>query len=187
MKTLLGQAYSPNVTRLDQAFGGGPRDPATGSEGLALGTRGRERTGPMKTASIPFRLTPAVALNLMTDNPHRKGLVIQNLDPVTNLNVAFGTIADANSFALPPNSVMLLDFVCPTDSVWLFATLAVSGFAFEFARQGQASDAFSEFERGSGPGSQARDTPLAALPSVVYVPQPAAPAPMRILGQSRRG
>jgi hypothetical protein len=134
MRTLIPQAYDTQWTRLIEAYGTARNaDPATGSVGLALASQKMRAKGPVKTNQVPFRLVAGQPYKLFNDNPNRKGLMLENLDPVTNLNFSFGIQADATAFQLVPNGVVLLDFVCPTDSVWLFATLAVSGVGAEFA------------------------------------------------------
>lgn len=138
IRTLIPDSYGVGVTKLHEAFGGtGHADPNTGTEGAALVTtpegRARRMAGPTRSADTPFRLSVATPYNIFQANPFRQGLLIENLDPVTNLQISFGRIADANSFSLGPLGTMLLDFVCPTDAVWLFATAAVGGVAIEFS------------------------------------------------------
>lgn len=134
MKTLIGQGYAPNVTRLDRpAFGStGKRDPATGSEGPAI--LQQERKGPIKTTPIVGQLIANQPLNILQANPHRKGLMLTNKDAVAVLFVSFGTVADASGFPLPAGGIMLLDFITPTDALWVFATANVAFQCFEFAR-----------------------------------------------------
>ena len=123
--TLIEQSYSPNVTRL----------------GLVLNSRGQTapgdkvpRTGPMRSNPVPFNVIandPAIVIAVQ--NPDRKGLLIQNLDVAANLFVGFGTLANARGFALGPLGYILLDFVCPTDAISVFATANVNGYFLELA------------------------------------------------------
>lgn len=134
MKTLIPQSYGPNVTRLSEAYGASRYgENRYGSVGQAMMPTA-ERTGPIVSNPIPFRLTAGIALNILQANPNRVGLIVQNLDPVANLNVSFASVADANSLSFPPGTIMLLDFITPTDSVWLFAAVALSGFVNEMSR-----------------------------------------------------
>lgn len=133
MDTMVGSAYSPNVTRLDlPAFGTAKKpDPYTGSVSPAI--QAIARKGPIRTTSIVFQLVPSVPLNLLQANPHRKGIMITNKDAVASLFLSFATVADGSSFPMAPGAVILLDFICPTDSLWVFATAAVAGVCLEFA------------------------------------------------------
>lgn len=136
VKTLIPQAYAPSVTNLkERAFGSAAPD-QFGSEGMAISQK--PRSGPMRTTPIPFRLVANVPINILQANPHRCGILIQNLDPVGNLYISYGLVVDLNNFAqsffLGPLGYQLLDQVTPTDAVWVFATLNLSGNIQEFAR-----------------------------------------------------
>lgn len=98
-----------------------------------------ERTGPMKSAPIPFTLTANEAFNVAAANPDRAGLLLQNADPANNLYYNFGSVASLQSFSLVPGQYILLDFVCPTDAVWVFAAFNLSGMYTEFAREAALS------------------------------------------------
>jgi hypothetical protein len=115
--TLLGQSYDAKVTRMDRGvFGPQPGGDST------------PRTGPIVTANMPFTLVPnAVAIVIASQDPNRKALILQNKDPVANLFYEFGALADTTSTFLTPGMYLLLDFVCPTDRVTVFAVAAVSG------------------------------------------------------------
>lgn len=121
--TLLDQ-NGPNVTSLRREYNG------RGVDGAPL-----PRTGPMRGNPVPFAVVAnAAAVVIAAMNPNRKGLLIQNLDPAQNLFVGFGTLADANGFALGPLGYILLDFVCPTDTISVFATANVRGYMLEMAQ-----------------------------------------------------
>jgi hypothetical protein len=135
MKTLIPSAYSASVTNLkERAFGSAAPD-QFGSEGMAISQRPRK--GPMRTTPIPFRLDANIPVNILQANPHRKGLLIQNLDPVDNLYVSYGLVISVDNFTqlffIGPLGYQLLDYVTPTDAVWLFATVDLSGNIQEFA------------------------------------------------------
>lgn len=121
--TLIGQSYSPGVTRLKRLFN------------ARRGESGNEpRTGPMRSAPIPFRLVAnAPAVVIAAQDPFRKGLLIQNLDATGDLFLGFGILADANGFRLPAGGVVLLDFICPTDTISVFSTVDCSGILIAFA------------------------------------------------------
>jgi hypothetical protein len=124
------------VTNLrERAFGSAAPD-QFGSEGMAISQKPRK--GPMRTTPIPFRLLANIPINILQANPHRKGLLIQNLDPVDNLYISYGLVVDLTNFAqaffLGPLGYQLLDFVTPTDAVWIFATVNLSGNIQEFAQ-----------------------------------------------------
>lgn len=114
---LLGQAYDPKVTRLDRQ----PWGPTPGNDS-------QPRTGPIVTAEIPFTLVGgAQASVIAASDPNRKGLILQNKDPVDDLFYSFGALADETSTFIPPRSSILLDFVCPTDRISVFALVNISG------------------------------------------------------------
>jgi len=121
---LLPQAYDPAFTHFASRFN---------SSGKAGGIP--QRTGPMRTAAVPFALTAnAPAIVIAIQDPFRKGMLLQNLDPVTALFVGFGTLADANQFQLVANQTLLFDFVCPTDFISVFATANVRGYLATFSQ-----------------------------------------------------
>lgn len=96
------------------------------------------RTGPMRSTPIPFRVVPNVQAQVIACmNPFRKGLMIQNKDDTNILYVGFGSLADINSFEVQPNQTVLLDFVCPTDAISVFSTVALSGFLVEMAQSAE--------------------------------------------------
>ncbi len=125
--TLIDQPYGPAVTNLLLRFNTRERGP-----------NGEiERTGPMRATPVPFRVVGGdPAKVIAAQNPARKGLLIQNLDPTNNLFVGFGQLADANGFAIQPGGYILLDFVCPTDAISVFATVNVGGYLMEMALSG---------------------------------------------------
>ena len=102
---------------------------ADGSSGPA------PRTGPMRSNPVPFTLIGgAPAIVIASQNPYRKGLILQNKDLTNILYVGFGTLADLTSFQVAPlGGTALLDFVCPTDTISVFASANISGFFVEFA------------------------------------------------------
>ena len=93
------------------------------------------RTGPMRSNPVPFTLIAnAPAIVICSQNPYRKGLMIQNKDLVDILYVGFGSLADIRAFQIAPlGGTALLDFICPTDTISVFATANISGFLVEFA------------------------------------------------------
>ena len=123
---LLPSAYDPEVTDFSLKFNGRP----AGQENTVP-----SRTGPMRSNPVPFTLVGnAPAIVIASQNPFRKGLIIQNKDLINILYVGFGTLADATSFQVAPlGGTTLLDFICPTDTISVFATANVSGFFVEFA------------------------------------------------------
>lgn len=119
------------VTDLARRLQAAPQGPGPGADPNTA------PTGPTKTGQRSFVLVANVALQLAPANPYRRGLMLQNRDPGLELFYAFGQPADTSSFSLGPGAPggsALLDFVCPTDAVWVFATGAVSGVFAEFAR-----------------------------------------------------
>jgi hypothetical protein len=114
---LLEQSYGRSVTRMDRGvFGPQPGGDST------------PRTGPIVTANMPFTLVGgAIAQVIASQDPNRKALILQNKDPIGNLFYEFGPLADGTSTFLTPGMYILLDFVCPTDRVTVFAMVNVSG------------------------------------------------------------
>lgn len=92
-----------------------------------------ERNGPLRSASGRFRLTAGVPLNIAVGNDHRRMLVLQNLDVAQKLFWNLGAPADANSGFIPALGNLLFDYSCPTDAVWVFATVDLSGYFMEVA------------------------------------------------------
>jgi hypothetical protein len=124
---LLEQSYGPAVTRLDRpAFGNAPSQDAPAS-----------RTGPVRSAPVPFTCDGVNPLIIAQSNPNRLGLKLQNKDPINNLFYSFGPIADATCAFLAPGTTLLLDFVTPTDQVSVFATATVSGHYDDYSRQAE--------------------------------------------------
>lgn len=117
MRTLIGSAYSPDVTEIFETF-----KPVIDP-----------KKGPVKTAPVPFTLTANAASQLLPDNPRRRGLIIMNLDSTAVMYVGFGIIADIYSFQLQPLGGILLDFVCPTDAISCFATANIQGMILELS------------------------------------------------------
>jgi hypothetical protein len=97
------------------------------------------RTGPMRANPVPFTLIAnAPAIVIASQNAFRKGLMIQNKDLIDILYVGFGSLADIRSFQVAPlGGTVLLDFICPTDTISVFATANISGFFVEFAPIGE--------------------------------------------------
>jgi hypothetical protein len=122
---LIPQPYDPEVTDFALKFNGR-------KEG---DTSSPARTGPMRSSPVPFTLIGgAPAIVIASQNPFRKGLMIQNKDLVDILYVGFGSLADVRAFQLAPlGGTVLLDFVCPTDTISVFATANISGYFVEFA------------------------------------------------------
>lgn len=91
-------------------------------------------TGPVTTTEMPFRLEANVPQFISATNPNRIGLMLQNKDPTNNLFYSFGSEATADSTFLAPGVVLLLDFICPTDQISVFAQVALSGHYRQFGR-----------------------------------------------------
>ncbi len=91
------------------------------------------RTGPNRSASSSFRLEAGVALNLCQANNYRTMLVLQNYDVAEKLFWNLGAPAFDGSGFLVPGGNFLFDVNCPTDSLWVFATVNLSGFYMESA------------------------------------------------------
>lgn len=121
---LLEGAPSVPMTRLDRGVfrGSKPREP------------GELATGPVRTGSVPFTLVAGIPQKIAAENLGRVGLILQNKDPTNNLFYEFGMEAGDYSTYLFPNSTILLDFVCPVDEVWVFASVALSGAFKQFGR-----------------------------------------------------
>jgi len=126
---LSGRPNSVKVTRLDR-----------GILGLVPGSVDgipTERTGPMSTTEYPFTLVAGAPQIIAAANPWRLGMMLQNMDPIANLNFSFGPIASAISGFLVPGQLLLLDFVCPTDQVSVFAAVNISGNYKDFSRSAE--------------------------------------------------
>lgn len=121
---LTPQSYDVRVTSLRNPFN---------AKSAALQNAGIPNTGPIRSNEIPFRLVAGVARLITTGNRNRKALMMQNLDPIDNLFYSFSVKATAFTSFLTPGQYVLLDFVCPIDSVWAFATANISGFYREMA------------------------------------------------------
>lgn len=89
-------------------------------------------TGPIVSNEIPFILVANEARLIAAGNTRRKGLMLQNLDATDNLFYSFGPEANGSSSFLAPGQVLLLDFLCPVNSVWAFATVNLSGYYRDF-------------------------------------------------------
>lgn len=122
---LIPKAFDVTVTRTDRGVFGSP--------GRPMGAPEPSYNGPIVTNDIPFRLTANVPYNIVVSNKRRRGLILYNADPVDNLFFAFGKQANELSTACEPGEKVLLDFTCPTDGVWLFATVDLAGTFMEFS------------------------------------------------------
>ena len=125
---LIPSAYDPEVTDFALKFNGR----RTNADGTPIVS---QRTGPIRSNPVPFTLVAnAPAIVIASQNPYRKGLILQNKDLIDILFVGFGTLADARGFQIAPlGGTTLLDFVCPTDTISVFATANISGYFVEFA------------------------------------------------------
>lgn len=122
---LIPSSYDPEVTDFSLKFNGRKDGESTSPA----------RTGVIRASPIAFTLIAnAPAIVIASQNAYRKGLMIQNKDLIDILYVGFGGLADVRAFQIAPlGGTMLLDFVCPTDTISVFATANVSGFLVEFA------------------------------------------------------
>lgn len=123
---LLPQAYDVSVTNL--------RKPAFNDRGASAAASGATRNGPVMSNDLPFSLVANEPYNLAAGNPYRVGMMLQNCDPTNNMFYSFGAVATPNSKFLTPGQTLLLDFVCPCDSVWALATVALSGVFTEMVK-----------------------------------------------------
>lgn len=124
---LIPQAYDPAFTNWQLRLSGGKNPDGS-----------IDRTGPIRTTNLPFAVIGnAAAIVISVQNPWRKGLLLKNLDPTTNLYVGFGQLADVNGFFIDPLGYVLFDFVCPTDAISVFSTANVRGFMAEMAPIGE--------------------------------------------------
>jgi len=123
MKTLNPAGMVPGVTRLDRGvFGAQP---------------GAMRVGPVKSAPVQFTLIAnAPAYVIAVANPARVGMLLQNRDVAADLFFNFGADANVSTGSIAPGQFLLLDFICPTDSVTVFATANVSGYFVDMSRTG---------------------------------------------------
>lgn len=122
---LMGQAYDVKVTSMRKA----PFNVVTARNQDA----GIMPDGPITSNEVPFRLVAGEPRLIAAGNSRRKGLMLQNLDATDNLFYTFGPEANGTSSFLTPGSTLLLDFICPTNSVWCFATVDLSGYYRDFA------------------------------------------------------
>ena len=125
---LVGRPNSTKITRLDRGILGQVPTRADGSSA---------RTGPICTTEYPFTLVPNEPQIIAAANPWRLGMMLQNKDPIANLFFSFGPVASVLSGFLVPGQVLLLDFICPTDQVSVFAAAAISGNYKDFSRSAE--------------------------------------------------
>lgn len=89
---------------------------------------------PCTTHTVPLTFTIATQQAILTANPKRNLLVVQNNatatspDAAPSLYVAFGQLASVGqSMQLPPGVGIVLDIVCPRDAVYLIWGPATNG------------------------------------------------------------
>lgn len=127
VNALVPQAYDPAFTSWQLRLSGGKNPDGSVT-----------RTGPIRTTNLPFAVIGgAAAIVISVQNPWRRGLLLKNLDPTTNLYVGFGQLADVNGFFIDPLGYVLFDFTCPTDAISVFSTANVRGFMAEMAPIGE--------------------------------------------------
>ncbi len=123
MKTLEIAGQGMSVTRLDSHFG------TAAKPGQRI-----TRDGPIRSTPIPFRLVAGQPFNVSAANDDRIGLILQNRDAAATLYYSFGGQADLTTGALSVGQTLLLDFITPTDALWVYAAADCSGYFCEFAR-----------------------------------------------------
>lgn len=75
-----------------------------------------------------------VPVQILNNNPKRRGLILQNLDTVDTLFYSFNVVADPNSsLQLAPGGAILLDFVTPTGPLWVVGSGALKLLCSEFS------------------------------------------------------
>lgn len=126
---LVGKPNSVKFTRIDRGILGRVPTNSDGSDA--------PRTGPVCTTEYPFTLIPGEPQIIAAANPWRVGMMLQNKDPVDNLFFSFGPIANELSGFLTPQATLLLDFICPSDQVSVFALVAISGNFKDFSRSAE--------------------------------------------------
>lgn len=125
---LIGQSYDVKVTDLRKT----PFNDDTRRNQDA----GIIPDGPIVSNEVPFRLVAGQPRLIAAGNRRRKGMMLQNLDATDNLFYSFGPQATESSSFLTPGATLLLDFICPINSVWCFATVNLSGYYRDFANSG---------------------------------------------------
>lgn len=86
------------------------------------------------TSTIPFQLVANVGIRALPRNPRRAGLLINNLDPTTDLRYSFGNDQGANGLLIVPRGAALFDFTTPPDELYLFSTAAISVIVVDITR-----------------------------------------------------
>lgn len=114
----------------------------TDIDGEAMGAGGRRGPGARPvtpkyrviTNPVPFTTTAGAAIPLVPENRNRVGLFLQNLDASNALYIGWRILADANSMQMVALQMILLDFVCPTDAISAYSTVALKGMLLEWVR-----------------------------------------------------
>lgn len=121
---LLPQSYDVKVTNF--------KKPPFNADSKRNQDAGIIPDGPVVSNEIPFRLVANEPRLIAAGNTKRKGMMLQNLDPTDNLFYSFGPQATGQSSFLTPGATLLLDFICPVNSVWCFSTVDLSGYYRDF-------------------------------------------------------
>ena len=73
-------------------------------------------------------------IRVLGKNYRRTGLIIQNRDTAASLFIAYGNANGQNTIALPAGGILLEDFTCPSDEVYLSSTANIIAVVVETVR-----------------------------------------------------
>jgi hypothetical protein len=146
-RALPDSGYDPRVTDLSRPLNvpgsTGPQagipytDPSTGAPATVAGGPGQGWKNNNVSNTIPIQLVAGVSTRALPNNPKRTGLLIQNKDPTSTLNVSFGNDLQGLGLNIGPGGYILLDFTTTPDPVYLFCAGAnIQTIVVEFSRSG---------------------------------------------------